>query len=194
MSSKFPLIVSYHTSDRVYSKCAVRLERSLDKYELDYVIEMRRPVGNWNENAAYKSIFILNQLNRYGRDIVWLDADSEVLEYPEEFGKIDADMASLRWPGELFECVLYLKNNNRVKQTVMQWIQKNEEYCGWPTAAQKNLEILLAEETIPIKSFGILPPSYGYVEGEMPAWFKDKPVIQQHMASRNGGHQLYGTY
>jgi len=74
--------ISMFTNDE-YVEQAKRLVGSLDALNLPYEVFPIESNGTWTLNAQKKPIIVREALNKYRRPIVWVDADSEVLRYPE---------------------------------------------------------------------------------------------------------------
>jgi hypothetical protein len=75
--------VSFYTPNGKYPELAKKLQASLDKFALEYDIELVDDFGTWQKGCAYKPQFILKMMHRYLCPIVWLDIDTEVWQYPK---------------------------------------------------------------------------------------------------------------
>lgn len=189
----FPLIVSFYTPDPVYSGCAEVLRQSLDNFDLEYEIDCFQPPLNptYQKICQYKAIFIKAKMIRHpDRNIVWLDADSELVEYPGLLNNINTDIASVLWADkQLLISILYCANNAKVNNLIDKWISINNDNYGDRNADQANLEKLLNES--PDISFLKLSESYAYVPNETKG--VESPVIIQYLASRTKqGYDVYG--
>ena len=81
---KRPIVVSFYTENTGYVQEADRLMESLHRFGLEYDIQARPNMGGWKKNNDYKPTYILEMMIAHpGRDIVWLDCDAVVLQYPE---------------------------------------------------------------------------------------------------------------
>ena len=180
-----PLIISYHTPDPLYTAAADRLRDSLKKFNLKYEVMCCPSRGSWLDNCNYKANFIYVMLRSYARDILWLDADAEVVAYPELFEQITEDVAAvIHREHELLGSTIYFRNGMEAEKLCEAWVLANKAHPGqWD---QVNLKMVLNME--PYKDmvkFRALPHSYAQIfdyqyETELP------PVIVQHQASRQG--------
>jgi hypothetical protein len=189
----FPLIVSFHTPDAVYSGCADILKRSLDKFGLEYEIDCLTPgdKASFPAVCCLKAPFIQEKLQKHpGRPIVWLDADSEVVSYPSLLEDIKEDVASVLWNDvSLLISILYCANVPNVHRVMNLWIDENRRNCLSRNADQTNLDTVLKKS--PQVSFLQLPRTYAHVPDETPG--NDPPVIVQYLASRTqSGFDVYG--
>jgi len=191
------IIVSFVTHNTPYEKVLAQyLLPSLDKLKLPHHIEVIENQGSWLKNVAQKPKVILNALEKYPHlNIVCLDADSEILSYPELFNQIpdeyDIALHKLNWRTfyghdvdrqEILSGSLWLRNNDKIKDLVTQWYLEATKSFEWE---QKVLEKLLLKN-IDIKVFE-LPLSYCFIT-TLPDGSKPKvecnPVIQHNQVSR----------
>jgi len=124
-------------------------------------------------------------LNQYpDKDIVWMDADAEVLQYPNLLGNIPGDLAARIYRGQkLVSNVVYFRNCEAIKVLVDDWITLNQKPQDRFRCEQEqmNLQIIAERASNKIK-FVNLPKEYSYIFDE-----RDKcenPVIIQWQASR----------
>lgn len=82
------VFVSYYTEGDYEAVAERYLLPSLKKWKLLYEVQKIGDIGNWQLNTSYKSKFILEMLNKHKCPIVFLDADAEILKFPELFYKI----------------------------------------------------------------------------------------------------------
>jgi len=173
------LIVSYYTA--LYQLEAENLEKSLTKFlpDISFMIEERPDSGNWEINTHQKAIFIKEKLTQ---PIVWLDADSELKQYPSLFDIIDCDFAA-HWfkDEELISAAMYFNNTPKVHELVDNWIRLNKLFPkNWD---QVNLQNVLNGMS-DIKVFR-LPPEYNFITDLSREHYGNlKPVIEQYQASR----------
>lgn len=71
------LIVSYYTPD--YADCAARLRRSTDRHGLFAMIRARTDRGAWLANCAAKPLVVFDAWSAWNGNVLWVDADAEVL-------------------------------------------------------------------------------------------------------------------
>ena len=93
MSEQKPIFVSYYTKGSIYETEAQDLIKSLDKLELQHDICAIEDRGSWSANCCYKPEFLLKKLEEHGGPVVWVDADSVVLQNPDFFDDCYADVA-----------------------------------------------------------------------------------------------------
>jgi hypothetical protein len=185
---KLPLIISYHTPDKWYTAAADKLKVSLDHFGLDYYIEQRKSAGDWWLNSCQKTWVIRDMMLKYkGRNLLWIDADSEVVAYPELALNMDADLATLIDGGDIFDTTMFIRNNHKVLKLINKWINVNMNYPYHHTAAQNNLNVLLKNTNHGLV-FKELPMSYGYYPG---CKIEIEPIITTPLLSRNIGRSIY---
>lgn len=165
------------------------------------LLPVRQPnLRDWTLNTRLKAKVILDSLNRFNEDIVFIDADAVLLKYPVLFDEIpkeyDIAVHYLDWykhwrnveghkERELYNAVMMVRNNERVKRLLVTWIALNEKSNIFE---QKVLETALAM-TPGIKVFD-LPIEYACIathKEEIPDYVKD-PVIFQTQISRKIRH------
>lgn len=173
------------------------LRPSLEKFELKYFVYRLPNLHNWLQNGKYKTKIILDALKKTQDDIVFLDADAEVIQYPELFYNIpvDCNLAIHKFDSEKFwhnrNCLIkkevltgtiYFRNNAETIKFVEEWNTLNQESKEW---GQRILQKLLEQNKI---KYYNLPFEYCRIlkVGEA---YPDNAVIVQHQASRQGRHQ-----
>lgn len=185
------MIISWHTPDPLYTAAADRLRTSLDKFRLKHEIFCFPPRGSWTDNASYKANFIYAMIQKHPK-LVWLDADAEVVAYPELLGQLEGNVAAVIHPGEeLLDSTLYLQRSDFWMDKFLEaWILANKAFPRRSTAAQINFQEVLGKE--PYQShilFEKLPHSYAQIF-DYPYEDGLEPVILQHQLSRQG-RELY---
>ena len=129
--------VSMFTHGSPYEKEIKVLNASLNKYKLFYEIVAIRPQGSWIKNTQMKPKIILDAMEKHNKDVVWVDADAEILSQPEFFDTLDADLSfhTLTWhegtPNEFQEMLVgtvYFKNNPKIKSFLRQWTALNNKF------------------------------------------------------------------
>jgi hypothetical protein len=191
------LVVSFYTSN--YADIAHKyLIPSLIKLNLDYRIIEVLNLNSWKEATDYKAIYIRNCLYQFTCDIVWIDCDATVNEYPKLFDELsesNVDIAyhMLSWEShygrprdkgrlEFLSGTLYFKNNDKTKQLVDKWIENTKIYSPEQKALHKSL---IDSNNI---YFYELPREYCYIttkpNGELPAVLLKNPIISHFQASR----------
>ena len=191
------IIVAFATSDTPYEfELSTKLLPSLEKLSLPHHIEIIENQGSWLKNVAMKPLVILRAMEKYpASNIISLDADSEVLQYPTLFNNIpeqyDIALHILDWDSwygytnhvkEILSGTVWIKNNDKMKNVVKLWYDKSIENCVWE---QKILEAVLEEQKINIYP---LPLEYCYIlslpDGKPPKIQLENPVIVHYQKSR----------
>jgi len=186
-----PLIISYYTKNTGYEREIARLRKSVRRFGLEYEFVGIESRGSWMANTSYKAEFILKMMNFHpGRDLLFLDADSELVQYPELFDDFDAEFAvhQFDWSNfpkrrsnakELSSAVIYLKDCKKARDILKHWIARNEAMRGASVWEQKNLQWVIENKGYVIQH---LPASYCQIFDSMAS--VGEPVIEQHQASR----------
>jgi len=180
----WPLFVTFAT-DEYYRRQADRLRRSIDELGLDLDVVQVADRGSWVANCGAKPEVILGTLeaNRE-RNVVFLDADAEVVALPSRFLELEGDVAAHRRSGsELLSGTLFFRNVPKVRELVRRWIElgraRPEEWD------QRTLDVALREATLGGLDFEDLPPAYTFIFDSMARQHPDvDPVILHHQASR----------
>jgi hypothetical protein len=181
------VICSFYTLD--YAESAMRLRASLDRFGLEYRLQKiehkTRDYADWQKRTFFKADFVKNMLEQYpDKDIIWMDADSEVMQYPELFGNIPGNLAARIYQGrKLVSSTVYFKNCPEIKGIVDEWIELNakprEKFeCQ---REQMNLQEVIERADGKVK-FVNLPKEYGHIFDDVDKC--EKPVIVQWQASR----------
>ena len=202
----YPLIVSYYTNDE-YGEYAKALSRSIRLHRLDYEIDriaseelhvesypLEKIPGEdpikyrfWKTSVLYKPQFIRKKLEANpGRDIIWIDADAKLLDFPkflmEERPDFDVSYYHMDVLGnEPFGGTVFYRNTQAVRSLIDQWeaeVKKNPKALD-----EQSLAKVVRERKDLV--FQILPPEYCWVE----RWMRQKhrgttPIIEQHAISR----------
>lgn len=190
------IITSYYTNNTPYKQVMNDyLLKSLKILGIDYHVEPIRDMGSHQKNANYKPKFILEEMNKYAdKNIVFLDADAEVLQIPVLFDQLKCDIAchELNWSTwynkpsnikELLPGTLWVKNNDKMKQFIEEWADVSENNYKWDGHILQDL--LKQDKSI---DFVNLPLEYCYIKtmpnGSLPFIKIDKPFIVHNQVSR----------
>jgi len=148
------MVVCLLTHDTVYElEFANHLLPSLQKFNLPYHIEVIDSKGSWLKNVAQKPGAIYNAMEKYPtKDIVMLDADCEIKEFPIFFNNIpseyDISFHTLDWNSwycnnsnvkELLSGTMFLRNNEKIKKLVEEWYFEASNYDIWEQKALSNV-------------------------------------------------------
>jgi tetratricopeptide (TPR) repeat protein len=130
------IYVSMYTHGTPYEQEVKVLDASLNKYKLFFEIVGIRPQGSWIKNTQMKPQIILDIMEKHNKDVVWVDADAEILSDPVFFSTIETDIAFhiLTWykdkPNEFHEMLVgtvFFRNNNKIRVLLRQWIALNKQ-------------------------------------------------------------------
>jgi len=198
------LVSAFVTEGTAYELIlATQLLPSLDKLGLKYHIEVVENLGSWLKNVAQKPLTILHTMEKYpSYNIVVLDADSEVLQFPKLFNEIsdeyDIALHTLNWNEwykngsnvmETLSGTIWIKNNEKMREFVKEWYLLAENSHTWE---QRVLASLL-EERKDIKIYP-LPISYCAIatmpDGKEPLFKIDNIYILHHQASRQNRRRI----
>jgi hypothetical protein len=187
------LYISFYTKGYYESIINKYLIPSLKKWNLTYLTKEYPDTGKWIENVKYKAVLILEIMKLTTNDLVFLDADAEIIQYPSLFNEIhdcyDLAVHYLDWykfwrnqnqqtKFELLSGTLFIRNNNKNIKLVEQWIEETKKSNLWE---QKVLENLLPSyQNINIYK---LPISYCQIiklDNKIP----ENSVIIHHQCSR----------
>lgn len=174
-------VVSYYTLDTIYEDEISRLIASLEEFKLSYYIEGIPLLGDWKQCTDYKATFIKRAMTRVCTNVVFIDADGEVVKHPTLFQIMNYDVAAfVNHIHNLLSGTLYLANNERVKTLLDLWIQANDANKSM-LFEQKVLQNLLFR--LPYIKFGNLPIGYCQIHNYK---FQDEngPTILHWQASR----------
>ncbi|AUF82692.1 hypothetical protein TetV_610 [Tetraselmis virus 1] len=85
---KVPFVVSFYTVDTMYEKEVEGLLSSLKRFRINYIIYgIRTEIPDWIQVCQLKPIIIKKAMieNPTASNVIWLDADSSIIRYPELF-------------------------------------------------------------------------------------------------------------
>jgi hypothetical protein len=164
------IIVSFYTS--LYEEHSRNLKASLDKYSLKYDIQKMASRSNWKANCLHRSNFLIEMMQKHNDDVLWLDADAVVLQYPTLLYEIDKDIDLAWYDREGKEFMLgtsYWKNSPLVKHLLMDWVAN----CDVSSSAlsQKDFMRLFQQKYVGKLLVQTLPESYCHIF--------DKPELQE---------------
>lgn len=183
--SDYPLIVSAYSIGTPYEEEAKRLENSLKRHDLRYVIYPFESTGSWEANCATKPMHILRAMMEEQGPVCWLDADAEVVQHPVLLKTLTCDFACYRGPVwgqgivETLSGTVFANATHAGYRLIEVWA----ELCGHNTQKwdQRHLETLIINESRRA-DIGDLPREYCQIVGAVES---GTPVILHHQASRN---------
>lgn len=186
-----PIVVSFYTLETGYVEEANRLIKELHLFGLEHDIQGISSFGSWQKNTQYKAKFIAGMMEKYPkRNILWLDVDSSIHQYPDVFDNADFDLGvhKIDWQKythgrrkdkQLANAVIYLKNIDKVRRFVHAWVRLNEEQPD--RIEMQTMADILSKWESQLK-FHNIPASYCQIYDLMFA--EGRPVIEQRQASR----------
>lgn len=180
--SKF-IVVSYFTKNTLYEKEIKKLEKSLIEFNVKYYIKSIDDLGSWQENTIYKATFIKEVLNKFPDfNIVFVDGDAILYEYPELFNNIKEDFAVHFFKKkQLASGTLFFKNNTIIREFVDDWIKENKNSST--TLEQQNLQNVFTRKWKEVLTTNYLPENYCYIF-DIAIDKEIKPVIKHFQLSR----------
>lgn len=99
------IFVSYY-SGLPYKICSDRLKKSLIKFNLPHYIQEVSNKGHKQLNVSGKPLFVRECLLRFQQPVCWIDADSEIMEYPS----------------------LLFENENNINLQIYNWLSDNDNH------------------------------------------------------------------
>jgi hypothetical protein len=99
--SNHPTLISYYTGDPYYELCSVNLKKSCDNLGIPIVIENIQSLGTYWKNTLQKPSFILKKMKEFKSDVIWIDVDTKINQYPDCFKKWDSDIILASHTGNL---------------------------------------------------------------------------------------------
>lgn len=192
-------VISFYTEGTGYADEIKNLELSLKSFDIPYKIYKCQPLGSWRRNLNYKSKCILRAMKDYPQtDIVFIDADGIVRQYPKLFDELTAsgayDIAASfhrfqKQSGdtdELLSGTLWIQNCQSAKEIIEKWHKIGMEQSK--IRHQKCLKLAIEELGKRDKLFR-MPYEYTYVF-DYHYHEKRDPVIEHFQASRRFRHAV----
>ena len=139
---KFKVISYYCDVDesKYYEKSYHRLKEKLDEYGYDYHIEHLDSLGSYRENCRRKVGFLLEKLDQFDEDIMWLDIDTILLNRMSEVESLDTESDVIFASGVpqligIKASPIIFKNNENTRKFLERWktlidiSRDNEQEC-----------------------------------------------------------------
>jgi len=197
------IFVSYYTLNTPYEQIAKEyLIPTLEYYNLKYIVQGVKNLGNWYKNTAFKPKFLLEKLKFYN-EIVYIDVDAKILSYPTLFfeikDKYNFAAHYLNWNDfygykqnppvkELLTGTLFLKYTPEIERLCKEWYKLANKTMQWE---QKVLQEIINNYNI---EFFELPIEYCYIatkpDGNKSNIKVDNPVIVHYQKSREFKRRL----
>jgi len=191
------LYITFYTVG-VYEKVFNQyLRPSLEKRKLPYYAFKKENFKNWRKNTLWKASVILEALEKFKEDLVFIDADATIEKFPKLFYEIpsNCDLAIhyldwfLHWRNEkgkslreLLTGTMFIRNNDKMKKIVKEWNELNKKTPD--IMEQKILQNLLDKKKeilvyhLPV-DYVVIPKQ----NGTIPPYIKNI-VILHHQFSR----------
>ncbi len=181
------IVTSFYTENTPYKKEVLRLIQSARKFNIKFHVKSVVSLGSWEKNCQYKAIHILETLNKFDENILWVDADAIFLSYPELFDQMDCDIAYhyLEHRKEILSGTLFLRNNEKVKGLVEKWIEINSTNNLWD---QRNLQTAMEADGSLVNYR--LPAEYCRIYDNKYQHLSAEPIIVHYQASRRFKKQI----
>ena len=171
--------IAFHTDDDIYNECITNLRDSLHKFNILHSIKTIPKLETWNKTLLSLHPLILEAFDLYKENLVYLDADAIIRQYPILFDTIDCDVAvHYKDDRELLAGTTYLKNCAKTKQLVKEWMA-NSLKDPRHLAAQTGLDTAIKEGDYNVYR---LPAPYTLIFDSMK--HQGPPVIEHFQASR----------
>ena len=186
------IVAAYYTKNTPYAEEVKGLVKSCRNFNIQCEVRSYPSRGSWCENTCIKPEFILDIMLEFpDKDIVYIDADGIVQQYPKLFDTVNADLAFHSRDGrEVLSGTIYIKNNAKMILFIKCWIAM----CGLnPTMVdQKTLGMTIKKyaesQNISIQN---LPASYTQIYDLMR--HNGAPVIEHFQASRRFKESISNT-
>ena len=139
-------IVSYYTPENGYGELIKKLRASCQTFALDYYFEKIESLGSWQLNIHYRPQFLLKALAILNRDLVWIDADGIIKQYPALFEALairdDFEIGVHFFKGrELLGGTMYIPNRPRTRTLIEMWANYDAHRLQFKE--QRNLQDLV---------------------------------------------------
>jgi hypothetical protein len=189
------IYAAFYTRDSPYENEIKKLIKSLEQFNLEYVIKDYPCRKDWRLNIHYKSECILSTMNEYPeKNVIYVDADATIMSLPKLFFTVKEDwMAHIRnnrrnarlfLNGEMLSGTLYFANNNHTKKFVELWHKKSNSKSDGVITEQHLLQMMYNDK-IHLKmglTFRQLPGQYCQIFDYMKTC--GDPIIEHHQLSR----------
>ena len=181
------LVIAYYTIGDRYETLSENLKRSCQDFNIDIFTKGINTKGSWEKNTHYKANFILECLETFSQDLLYVDVDALFRGYPDLFENIDCDISyrteNFSWrKNEALSGTIYFKNNKKINNFVKKWIELNNSCPANrmipETWEQKNMQRAL-DLFSDIKYYN-LPPGYTYIVDHSRRLYPNEKIIIEH--------------
>ncbi len=186
VSVRQPIVISFYTPE--YTKLAERMRLSVESFGFKHdITPVQKIDNNWRKTIYWRAEFVKMMLEKHHHDVLWIDSDAVMRQYPALFDNFPADFgahwASFKWaPHELLGGTMYFAYNLRTLALVNAWIRANQEHPN-ETLSQRVLQPVVERFIAEGKITAIeLPSTYTHIFDFMAGL--GSPVIEHLQASR----------
>lgn len=195
--TRSPIFISFYTEGNYEKIANEHLLPTLKRWSLPFNVEKVINQCNWYKNSAYKATFILEMLKKHKKDVVFIDCDAKIQEFPVLFYEIpeEIDIAChildlwMFWHNRTDRAKFDLLSGTMLfsyNQKVLDFTKEYAKRCKQETNPfdQKILQEIV-EKDKELKLYN-LPASYCVItkeDGTVPEYIGN-PVIQHYQASR----------
>lgn len=178
------LVAAFYTVDTPYEEEIKNLIASCDEFNIDYYVKGYESRGQWVKNAAIKPEFLMDVMDEFpAKNIVYLDADAIIRQYPKLFDEMTEDVGvHYRKGKEVLSGTVFLRNTVRARNLLKHWIHyQQQQPSTWDQKVLQSCLKLCERSDTGLKVLD-LPPTYCQIFDSM----RDvgKPVIEHMQASR----------
>ena len=192
------VILNRFTQEGSYPECAARLKASCAKFNLRHSVEAVDTRGSWLDTVKQKPMWILTSLLDMREPVLWLDADCEVMKFPDLLYNNGADFAAYNWRADpengkgfpydpnLLEVsggVMLFNYSAPALELLLRWTEAVQNDCS-PLGTDPVLQSVFNLYRPPVRCLW-LPKSYNRHSS---MWPEVEPVINHEYS--NGGHRL----
>ena len=183
------IVISMYTPNTPYEEEIEELRKSCNRFNLKNKFYAIKNLGDWVKNTQQKANVIYAALTEFKEDVVWLDADAEILREPRLFTELSRDssfhigiyrsfyskqkgqkrgireaissfLKRHRYPaGEIITNTIYVKNYPECKELINKWVMLNKQKVEWD---QRTLQEILDADNSPYV-VRQLPPEYAKI-------------------------------
>lgn len=188
---EFPVIISFYTVSTPYQLEVHNLIESCKRFGLETDIIGVESKGSWEFNCAYKPFFILEQLEKWNKPLLWVDADGVFVQKPVWQSAFESDLCVRiepvedDHPSKVISSTIFIRPE--AKDLIQSWIKSTCDYLLDPNREvefwdQISLRQVVLENPKRISS---MPLSYAKIFDHTGDLRRVKaPVIEHFQASR----------
>lgn len=115
-----------------YQTCCMRLKQQFELLNLPFYYEKKETKQNYLQNCLMKPQYILDCLNKLNTDIFWIDADSNIVHFPEELttfinqpSTYDLGFVIKKDKSVPESALIYFNNTDNSKKFIQEWIDRS---------------------------------------------------------------------